>query len=53
MARRTRNESAQKQAIRKMMNSYLHDNEISIKDGGDVQRCHARHDVRTSRRSSR
>ena len=36
MARRTRNESAQKQAIRKMMNSYLHDNEISIKDGGDV-----------------
>lgn len=36
MARRTRNESAQKQAIRKMMKSYLNDNEISIKDGGDV-----------------
>ena len=36
MARRTRNESAQKQAIRKMLKSYLNDNEISIKDGGDV-----------------
>ena len=36
MARRTRNESAQKQAIRKMMKSNLNDNEISIKDGGDV-----------------
>ena len=28
MARRTRNESAQKQAIRIMMKSYLNDNEI-------------------------
>ena len=36
MARRTRNESAQKKAIRKIMKSYMNDNEIRFKDGGDV-----------------
>ena len=36
MPKRTRNESPQKQAMREMMRDYLKNNDVRIKDGGDV-----------------
>ncbi len=36
MSKRTRNESPQKQAMREMMQEYLKNNDVRIKDGGDV-----------------
>lgn len=36
MSKRTKNESPQKQAMREMMRDYLKNNDVRIKDGGDV-----------------
>ena len=36
MSKRTRDESPQKQAMREMMTNYLKENDVSIKDGADI-----------------
>ena len=36
MAKRTRNESPRKQAMREMMKNYLKGNDVSVKNGGNV-----------------